>query len=382
MPYIDLPFEDGDDDPDLMVTAALQRLQETVDGFIADDNAVETAMLHVVMERLAESRALTRDYGAGGFRAFGERIVRLPRRQGTAAVGTVVFAMRAGGGTVPAGTLVAWPAPGGPVGFTTVADVTAAAGAAESPPVQVVAEFPGTYANGLPAGQVDVVEALASVTGARATDTSGGGTDAEDDLDYTDRLADALTLWSTTPVQAAQFAVLAQQTPGVARALAVDNYDPATDTGAQERMVAVFPLDPAGADPAAPVRDALRTSLEETREVNFLVPLGTAAFTAVTVDFTAVAEPSVDPAAVRAAAVDAVATFLSPATWGGGDERPPVWRDVRTVRYLDIVAVVARVEGIQSVTDVTLNAGRVDVVLGTRPGVLPQATVTGAVAAP
>jgi hypothetical protein len=379
VPYVNLPFQDGDDDPDRMVREALEHLQNTVDGFVADDNSVEAALLYAVMERIAEARTLTRDYGAAGFRAFGEQIVQLARRTGTSASGTVVFTMRAGGGTIAAGTVIAWPGPDGPIGFTTVVEVTVAAGQAQSPPVQVVAEQPGTYANGLAAGPVDVVDALAPVTGATATTGSGGGTDAEDDLDYTDRLADALTLWSTVPVQAPQFAILARQVPGVARALAVDNYDPATQTGGQERTVAVFPLDDAGQDPAPAVLTELAARLEASREVNFLVPIGTATRTPVAVDFTATAEPGSDPAVVHAAAVAALSSWLSSAVWGGGDERPPTWRDERVVRFLDTVAALARVNGVHSVTALTLNGGQADVVLGVQPGVLPDATVTGVV---
>jgi hypothetical protein len=113
-----------------------------------------------------------------------------------------------------------------------------------------------------------------------------GGVDEESDDDYLDRLASALTLLAPRPILPNDFAVMAQQVPGVGRATAIDLYQPGTSDGPPGRSG--HPLaGAAGASGRAALRDGrdhrrararadrdahagVWDELNARREVNFL----------------------------------------------------------------------------------------------------------------
>lgn len=370
--YVDYPY--AGEDLDDVLAAALTRLAETLPGWTPRETHLEYALLAEVLRHILDTRLLAADVAKSVFREYGAQLIQLPRNPGTPATGTVTFQLTdTTGRTVPAGTGVLWgadPASGDGRLFLTVADTTAAPDSSTTPPVQVAAAEPGEDGNGLPAGSVDVVDALAFVAGATATTSSAGGTDPEQDADYLDRLADSLQLLRRIPVLAGDFAVLARDVPGVHRALGLDGYNAQTGQDGQERTVSVAAVDSAGQPLAPAVAEALRARLDGEREVNFVVQVLAPTYTALTVRYTVNVDRNADPAAVRADVTAAVRDYLSPARWAGGDERPPVWRLERVVRYLDLVGVVFAVPGVANVTDVTLNGGRVDVTLN-GPAPLP-----------
>ena len=96
--------------------------------------------------------------------------------------------------------------------------------------------------------------------------------------------------------------------------------------------------------------------------------------------FTALTYPGFDTADVAARAEDAVYTFLKPATWGApnaGDT--DTWILEKTVRYFDVAHIISQVEGIRTVTALTIQGASSDYTL---PGVAPVPTgfsVTGTV---
>lgn len=157
---------------------------------------------------------------------------------------------------------------------------------------------------------------------------------------------DSLT-GGTTPAS-----VVTTPTPGVA---------PSTGN---ERMITIVPLDADGAATSELITTALQTYLDGLREVSFVV--NTAAPTSTTVDvvFTIRVATGFDSTTVVDACEDAVTAYLSPASWAGGDESPPVWRTGEDkVRYLALSAVLAAVEGVSYVATLTLNAGTSDITL-------------------
>lgn len=150
-----------------------------------------------------------------------------------------------------------------------------------------------------------------------------------------------------------------------------------------ERTVSVVPVAADGTPVSTSVAAELKARLQADREVNFVVNVLSPMYTALTVTFTGQAQPGADAAVVLAAAIQGVKDYLSPTTWGGGDERPPLWRLETTVRYLDIARVIGSTAGMRHVFDVTVNAARVDVALvGAAPLPAANATVTGTVTSP
>lgn len=378
MAYV--PFAYDGEDPDELLAEALVRIGEALPGWTPKTAHPEYAVLSEMARWIVDTRLLATDVSDVIFQTYGERTIGLPTQPGIQASATAVFTFTDTAlHTIPAGTALLWPTGGDPALFLTAVEVSNVVGMADTPAVEIRAAEPGTAANGLAAGALDLVDALSFVASVAATTDSGGGTDAETDAAYLDRLADSLQLLRRIPVLAADFAILARDVPGVHRALAIDNYNPADGTDDNERMVAVAPLAADGTDVASDIKTALQARLQSEREVNFVVNVMDPTRTAVAVDFTAEAELGADAAVVESAAIQAVQDFLDPAVYGGGDEEPPAWRLEPTVRYLDVAAVIGRTPGLRHVLTLTLNGGTADVTLaGAAP--LPDPTVTGAVA--
>lgn len=387
MAYVDVPFEPSD--PDLLLADALDRLTTLLPGYTPRQTQPEYAILAEASRLVADTRALAADVPDAIFRTFGADLYGIPALAGTPATGTAVFTVEAQGQIVPAGTAVAWsPDPLDPaaevVEFVTVAAVTGAtavSGGFDTQPVQIVADVVGEAGNDLPTGALLLTDPLTYVTAVRATAVSSGGTEPEDDRDYLDRLTDSLTLLRRVPVLARDFAVLARDVPGVYRALALDNYNPANGTSNNERMVAVAAVDEQGAAVAGSVLAELDARLQSEREVNFVVNTFAPTYTAVTVTFTATCTDDFDPATVQAEAIQAVTDYLSPAFWAGGRERPPTWRAETTVRRLDVAGVLFTVPGVLHVTALTLNGSSTADVTLTGAAPLPTPTVSGTVTA-
>lgn len=482
MAYV--PFDYEPQDPDDLLTEALVRIQGRLPGWTPNESHVEYALLSEFVRLTLDTRLLASDVADAIFRAYGEKLIALPPQPGTPATANAVFTFTdAAVHTVPAGTQVLWPSSGEPILFATVTDVTNTDGSVTTPAVQIAAVEVGPDANGLATATLELVDAVSFVQSVSSTTTSTGGTAAEQDAEYLDRLSESLQLLRRIPVLARDFAVLARDTPGVHRALALDGLIPGTNeqqtvtvssatggtftltfegqttaalahdasatavrdalvalsnvgpddvvvtggplgtaeatatftgflgagnrtqmtatssltgTGAavatattvegvadvtnSERTIAVAPLAEDGSAVPANVRNDLAALLDAEREANFVVRTLDPTYTTVTVTFKGVAEANADAAQVLADAVDAVKSYLSPANWAGGTERPPVWRYENTVRYLDVVTVIGAVQGMRSVTEVTLNGGTANVTLaGAAPLPAANAAVTGTV---
>lgn len=379
MAYVPFDYEprDGDD----LLTEALVRIQDRLPGWTPNEAHVEYAVLSEMVRLTLDTRLLATDVADAIFRSYGEKLIGLPAQPGTPATANAVFTfIDTSQYTIPAGTQVLWPTGGVPLLFQTVTDVSNTPGNAVAPAVQIAAAEPGTAANSLAPATLDLVDAVSFVQSVASTTTSAGGTNPEQDAEYLDRLAESLQLLRRIPVLARDFAILARDTPGVHRALALDGYNPDDSTSGNERMIAVAPLAEDGTAVPTNVRNDMALRLDAEREVNFVVKTLDPTYTALTVTFTAVAEADADAAQVLADAVDAVKAYLSPAFWAGGTERPPVWRYEPTVRYLDVVTVIGAVPGLRSVTAVTLNGGTGNVTLaGAAPLPAANPTVTGTV---
>ena len=147
-----------------------------------------------------------------------------------------------------------------------------------------------------------------------------------------------------------------------------------------QRCICIAALDENGDPVSASVRTAIQTYLDGLREVNFQVATTPPTVTQITVTFTALTYPGFDTADVAARAEDAVNTFLKPATWGApnaGDT--DTWILEKTVRYFDVAHIISQVEGIRTVTALTIQGASSDYTL---PGVAPVPTgfsVTGTV---
>lgn len=370
--YLDFPLDDDDGE---LAAAAFAYLIGNVPGYVPRDGHLESWMIPALARMVAEARRVGSLVPIEIFRYFGRTLLGLePVDPAYATVPTTWTMVDDLGYTIHAGTVAAFRVAGDElVGFQVVADVVIPPGqdATGAGAVEMQALAPGTAANELGPGAMNLVTALASVDSVVATEETAGGDDGESDDEYVDRLAEQLRLLTPRPILANDFAVLARTVPGVHRATALDNYNPADDTFGNERMVAVAAVDEAGAAIGAPVKAELAAYLEAQREVNFVVNVMDPTFTPVDVAFTYTTLDGYDSAEVGAAAEAAVAAFLSPAVWGGGLLSPPEWTNQTTVYFWEIVTVLNNVEGLDRLTALTVEGAGADVVLAGRAP-LPQ----------
>lgn len=342
------------------------------------------ALAEALALRIAETRVVMVDVAAAIFDAFGQKVVGVTRVPAAAATMTVEFTVTdTAGYTIPAGTRLVYRRTGSDmVAFATTTELTIDPGDTTGT-VEAQAIVAGTDANDLVAADLALADPLAYVTAVESTTTTSGGVDAETPVDYLDRLAEELRLLSLVPRLEDEYALVARRVPGVYRARDIARYDADTDTPDSPGHVTVIVVDEDGAALSAGVKSDVEDVLDsdDTRALNVIVHVIDPTLQAVTVDFTAVAEAGADPTTVELAAIAAVENYLGPGTWAGGGEDPPVWRDVDTIRYLELAALLNGVSGLDYLTALTLDGGTANVAL-TGVGALPDPTVTGSVVSP
>lgn len=381
-------------DYDELLQDAYDRIEALFPGWIPNEATLEAAVLAEKTRLSRETALVAADVGDEIFRAFGQSIVGVePIDAAPAEVEVTITATDNLGYTLPAGFTFAYRRSGDDlVAFQTTEEAVISPGSTSVAGIDAVAVIAGTNANDIASGvSFEPVDAMAWIASIVSTSATSGGAEAETDAEYLDRLVDRLTLLADRPILPEDFAVLAQSVAGVTRARALDGYNPDDETTNNERMISIAAIDEDGQAVGAGTKTAIDTLLEAKREVNFDVRVIDPTYTIVNVVFTAVALPGFDPAAVEADAEAAVADYLDPANWGGGDESPATWRDEETVRYLEVASVLNAVEGLDIVTALTLAknggaAGTADIDLDT-PLPLPEkvegggSTVAGTVTA-
>lgn len=323
------------------------------------------------------------------FRYYGQTIARIPPNDAVRAATTVTFRAKDTNGPylVPAGTEVNLRAADGTtIPFRTTVDATIPNGATTVTPVTIVAVDGGTDANDLATfATVTQTFAWAGSPVVIVLAPSGGGTDAETDDDYEDRLADLLSLPSRTLAHPANFEVFARNQPGIERALAINNYTPGPPASdAAPGHITVFPIDPGGGTLTDPEKVALLADIREVTLNNLIPHVADPTYTVVEVEFTGVCESGEDEVAVEARAEAAVLEFLDPAVWASpGIDDPRGWEDRPIVRYQDVSHVLNSVEGFDYHTALTINGVAGDLELD-GPAALPDpdSTADGTVTAP
>jgi Baseplate J-like protein len=376
--YIELPVET---DIETLQDLGISYLEAQVDGWEANPGNLETWMIEAVARIAAETAFVTAQVPPEIFRYFGEEILGLPTQSGLAAsVGTTWTAIDTDGHVIQEGTFIDIDG----FGFVVDHDVTIPSGSASTAvgAVLVFATDEGEEYNGL-SEPIEPVEALDWVSVITAVGETSGGRTEEDIDSYLARLATVLQLQSPRPILPNDFAVLADQIPGVERATAIDGYNPAAGGSYNnERMLAIAAVDENGDPVSSAIKTEIQTTLDALREINFVINTVDPTYTDIDVTFTAKAHSGFDKAATELAAEQAVADYLSPANWGQPQYVSDVsWVNVTVVRYLEISQVINNVEGISYIQTLTVEGGTVDVTLTggpaplTRPGVI-NGTVT------
>ncbi|WP_108665142.1 baseplate J/gp47 family protein [Euzebya rosea] len=362
MAYTQLPL---DTDHTSLLTRAVERIkQRTAGRWVLDTASLDAALLEEFVRLQRETRVVAIARTDAELDRFGSQQVAIARGAATpATIEATITVANTNGHTIPAGTLAAFATGDGTfTAFTTIADSVVDA---DETTVEVTmqAVLAGVHANGLGPGTMTLVQAPAVVAGIVADSVASGGTDAETTEAYLSRLTDEFELMSPRAIRPDDFARLARRIDGVHRAVALDGYDPDTDTHDNARTVWVGIVDADGHVPSGGVTATVDAYLQAERETNFVVRVGPPTYTPLAVAFTVTVLTGYDPAVVVANATLAAAIYLSPGRWAGGDEEPPAWRDDRTVRYLELAARIDAADGVDHVTALTLDGGTADVQL-------------------
>jgi hypothetical protein len=218
-------------DPDDIAQAAFERIRLSFPNYDPRESQMATIVLVALAFRAAEIADLVPLIPRSIFRWFGANVIGLPPDDGSPASATVTIFVRDDSGyTIEADTPVAIEDAEGNIHlFSLDADAVVDIGQTSVSNVLLSALEDGTEANGITTGAASLVEALDFVIAVTQQGTTGGGTDAEDDTDYINRLARRLGL-IPRPVLAEDFAALAMvEFPEIWRMGALNHYGPGTN---------------------------------------------------------------------------------------------------------------------------------------------------------
>jgi uncharacterized phage protein gp47/JayE len=375
--YIPVPI---DTDPTDLADEAFTYLEEQVDGWLPSPGNLEAWLIESLAQIAGELRELAALVPDSIFEFYGSSILGLPPYEATQATGTTTWtAIDAAGYTVYAGMLVgvAPPSSTDTFAFEVVSDFTIPPGETVAAGITIRAIEAGAAASNL-TGEVEMLDPLDFIDTVVLDGPTSGGVDAETTDAYLDRLSDLLTLLTPRPILPQDFATLAQRSiEGVARATAIDLYDPGPPVDANApRCVTVAVVDANGNPCSTEVKQEVDDLLQSMREVNFLVFVVDPTYTTIDVTVDVVAYPGYQADEVTSRIEAALSDYLNPATWGVppyGDTSGRSWINTPTVRWLEVSQAVNEVEGVHYISSLEIRAaggsfGTSDVVM---PGVAP-----------
>lgn len=349
--FINIPFET---DSRTYADDAIQRLKDQWPGWEPSEGDQEVVLLETLSPMAADTAQAAVRVPPAVFRTYGTKLAGLPYEQGSPATTTLTFTFTdALGHGVPAATEVEV----GGWAFHTDTDVTAPNGTT-TVAVTATATVNGAGGNDIGPGAT-MVTSLAYVASVTAT-TTAGGTDAEDDLAYQDRLTNELQLSAKTLVTGRDYELMGLNQPGVGRILA--SADPVN------RTVIVTATDANGNPVAGSVRTDLAATYDEYRLSNWVVSIQDPTYTTVNVTYVVHPESGFDVGALLERINAMLASWLTPSAWG----RPKNYGDpgsgfgfraepyVRRNKLIDLIGDVDGVDYVDSV-DVTGSQGGVDV---------------------
>lgn len=351
-------------DPDAITQDAFDYMASRIPGWTPAEGNPDVVMIEGFSQEESIERALVVQVSLSIFRYIGS-IFGINPLDPTPATTTSTWTMVDNAGyTIPARTQVGLPGPDGQlVGFRTLSDVVVLAGSTATAAGEVVLEavVEGEAGSGL-SGAVELIDALAFVDSIALVSPTSGGTDGEAATAFLDRFSRRLRLQATTLVLPRDFELVATDVEGIARAVAIPNYNADTDTHDEEKTITVAVADADGEIPPLDRRNELKALYQDHREEDFLSFVIGATYTKLDVDFAGVALPGFDIATVEANAIAAITGYASPPDWGlptsGDPGASGGWINRTVVRFFELITVANNVEGMDYVETLTLGRQR------------------------
>jgi uncharacterized phage protein gp47/JayE len=351
------------DPEDLFNNVFVAYMQSQIPGWEPADGSLDVWLGLAFSQIAAQLGELAQDVDTSVFRWYGANIAGLPPVDAVAATSTVtITAVDTAGYTIAAGTNLAVAASDGTLfGFELSEDAVIAAASSSVAGVGIVAQEAGEAANAL-SGPVQMVDSLAYVATVTLDADTAGGSDAEEDADYLERLVAEERLRSVAPILARDFAQLSKRVLEVERTAYLDGYNTADGTSANALMVTLVPVQADGSNVSPAGKTAVAGQFAEDGDtpalVGFVVNVADPHRTAVDVAFTATARDGFDPADVAAQGVAAIESYFDPSLWGQpqtGELR--LFEVVPKVTLGALYSVLYAVEGIQVVTGLAITSG-------------------------
>lgn len=393
-------YDPVETDRDALQQTAFDYLEARWPDWAPDDGNLEAWIVAACANMVAEARDVAADVPSAIFRAYGRSVLGIPPIDPRSATvrSTWTVSSNLSGRTIEEGTMVAIDTDDSSFDtriFEVDSSVDLPSGTLTTSAGGVVlrAHEEGIDDNehggdGVTVYPVDPIIWVGSVT---LTESTGGGIEGESDDEYISRLSRYLTVKGGGIVKPENFEVTTEdsaerQKGRRIRTLALDGYDPDTDTYLNERVVGIAYIDDdTGDDLDTPTRDDLIQELRGQREINFVVKPVVPTRSIMDVTTAVKVLPGFDPVAVNAALADAIANYFNPRFWGattGGESGR--WRRIDTVKYQDVSAVVRNVQGVSHWTTLTIGingsaqvSGDLDLP-GAAPLTVPGAIVTSA----
>lgn len=225
--YIRFPIDTNAESLRLQVYAYIQARAAQ---WSPNNGNLDTWIIQAFSTLAADIRDLASDVQDTIFRYFGATLMSLPPVDAASSTVASTWTMRDNAGyTIPAGTQVGVRNTSGDIiPFETLGVVIVPTGSTVTAAgaVTLRALNPGAASAGLAIQTATLLDTLDFVTTVATTAISSGGTDAEDDQTYLNRLSTRLRLLSTRPILPSDFAILSRDIAGVYRAVGIDGYNP------------------------------------------------------------------------------------------------------------------------------------------------------------
>lgn len=348
-PYVDLSIYDKD--PQDLYDDAVAELAISLPEWIPREGNIEVLLLESLAMEVAESVFTLNRLPAGIVEVL-LRLFDIERDNGSAPVMTLQFTMiDTLGHTIPVGTQARLTLPGGllPVVFTTDTELTITAGS-DTGTVTATGDRFTDEANGITVGtDLELLDAIISVSLVEISALTTGGTNPETDDDYFTRAVARFSRLNDTLVLPDHFEAYALEDPRFHLAFAIDNWDSVSGTPGSDGghiTVAVYGND---AFNTSDEKNELEAAMEAIALANLDIHIIDPTIDTQDVTTTVQALPGFDAATVTASITTALEDYLDPMTWDWGG----------TVRRFELIALIDRVEGVDYVSTMTTPAADV-----------------------
>lgn len=371
--YVNPQFEA---EPFTIEQAVYDYIQSVFPDFAPKEPHLVTILTEAYAQQVAELMRLATDVPPEIFKYFGRLVGIEPIAPAYASALTTWTMVDDAGYVIPEGTAVRFFIGGDEyAAFVTEEPVVVPQGDTVTGAGAVVlrALEEGTRSTDL-ATPPELVDLLDYVESVDLVGSTAGGVDAEDIDDYLDRLATRLRLLADRPIIPRDFEIFTQNMAGVSRALALDLYDPVTDTYNNDKMLSIAALGADGDSVTDPLKTEISDAIAAVREVNFQINMIDVNTTAITIGATVVTYAGVDVAEVEAAVDAALTDYLHPLNWGRpiDEESNLDWVLDDKVRLYEVAAVINSVASVNYIEAGSLTIN----------GVAGDLTMTGAVPMP